>query len=388
MTPKRIVAVSVGVALVGLAILGRGFWTDPRRAWAAYLHAWTFGATVCVGALFLLMIGHAAKASWMIVTRRLTESVVDALPLYLLLFLPICVVLGTVYPWAAPEETWSPALRAAVEDKRGYLNTPFFIVRTLAYFAVFVAVGSLLRAWSKENDEAPRASLVRRMRGLSGAALPVASLAFTGAAFDWTMSLEPDWSSTIFGLYYFAGGFAGAIALVSVLLGVSALRGPSRVHITPDHAQALGRLLFAMVIFWAYMAFSQLLIYWIADIPEEVSYYLHRTTGGWSAVTVLLVCGMFIAPFFALLNRHWKRRPGYLAAVGAWVFVMHYVDVFWMVVPAYGPVGFRLRSFDLGSILFVGGASCAWMAHRYFGAAPLPRHLPNLSEGLDYEAAL
>ena len=388
MTPKRIVAVAVGVALLGLATLGLGLGFDARRTWFAYLQAWTCATTVCVGALFLLMIGHAAKASWMVVTRRMTESIVDALPLCLLLFLPLCFALGTVYAWATPEHTWSEALRDAMSDKRRYLSPPFFIARSLAYLAIFIVVGSLLRAWSKENDEAPHPRLVLKMRKLSGGALLLVALTFTWAAFDWTMSLEPRWSSTIFGLYYFAGAFVAAIALVSALLGLSTLRRNSRAHITPDHAQALGRLLFAMVVFWAYMAFSQLLIYWIADIPEEVSYFLLRTTGSWSTFTGVLVCGMFVVPFFALLNRHWKRRPGYLAAAGVWVFVMHYVDVYWMVVPVGEVAGFRPHWVDVGAAFFVGGSSCAWIAHRYFDAAPLPQHVPDLAEGLDYEAAV
>ena len=149
---------------------------------------------------------------------------------------------------------------------------------------------------------------VRRMRALSGGGLPLVGLATTWASFDWTMSLQPDWSSTIFGLYFFAGAFLGAIALVSVLLRAAHAGSPPLSPVTPDHRQALGRLLFAMVAFWAYMAFSQLLVYWIADLPDEVTFYSARVRGTWTAIAALLVVGHFVVPFFALLSRRWKRR--------------------------------------------------------------------------------
>jgi hypothetical protein len=158
--------------------------------------------------------------------------------------------------------------------------------------------------------------------------------------------------------------------------------------VKPDHAQAVGRLLFAMVIFWAYMAFSQLLIYWIADLPVEIPFYAVRTAGTWTAITYLLACGQLVAPFFLLLNRHWKRRTDYLASVAAWCFLMHYVDVYWLVMPVHEPGGFRPHWADLGPILLFGGLSCAWIVRSYMAAPPLPLEDPALREGLDYEAAV
>jgi len=387
-TPRKVVLWSLIVAAIGLGILIVGLLVDAERAWFSYLAVWTFGVTVCIGALLLLMTGHAAKASWMVVTRRLTESVVDALPLYALLFVPLCFGLKYVYPWAAHGNVLDPAMRHAIEHKRAWLNEPFFIARAFGYLIEFVVIGVLLRTWSKANDESPSTRLVHRMRALSGGGLPLVGLTLTWASFDWTMSLEPDWWSTIFGLYYFSGAFVGAIALVCILMHLSRLRPVSGVRVTPDHAQALGRVLFAMIIFWAYMAFSQLLIYWIGNIPDEVSYYSRRTTGTWSDITYLLVCGTLVGPFFALLNRHWKRNTAYLAAIGAWLFFMHFVDVYWMVMPVHDGAGVRPHWLDGGAILFVGGLSSAWIVRRYLSAAPLPLHAPELAEGINYEAAV
>jgi hypothetical protein len=387
-TRRALVFGSLVVAAVGLALLALGLALEPMTAWFAYLAAWTFGAGVCVGALLFLMVGHAAKASWMVVTQRLAEAVATALPLFLVLFLPLGFGLRHLYPWAAPTPSADPVLLHAIEHKRRYLNEPFFMARTALYFVVFMSVGALLRRWSRVNDAHPRMALVIRMRRLSAGAMPLVGLTLTWASFDWTMSLYPAWSSTIFGLYIFAGSFVGAIALVAVMLYLPLLGVGSRIRGTPDHAQALGRVLFAMVCFWAYMAFSQLLIYWIADLPDEVPFYVARTTGTWSAVTVLLVCGNFVVPFFLLLNRHWKRRGVYLAAVAAWLFLMHFVDVYWLVMPVRDPGGLRPHWLDFAAILFMGGLSCAWIVRRWSAVAPLPVHAPDRAEGLSYEAAL
>jgi hypothetical protein len=378
MNRRSVVLSALGSAAVGAMLLGTGLVLDARRTWFAYLVAWTFGVTVCIGALLLLMVGHAAKASWMVVTRRVTESVVGALPMCLALFVPLSFGLAKVYPW----------VRHPDEHKRHYLNPPFFVARTAIYLGIFIIVGTLLRRWSRQNDARPSMRLVRRMRALSGGGLPLVGLATSWASFDWTMSLQPEWYSTIFGLYFFAGAFVGAIALVSVMMNVSRRCGASPLPMTADHAQALGRLLFAMVVFWAYMAFSQLLIYWIADVPAEVTFYARRMNGSWTAVTYVLVFGNFIVPFFALLNRRWKRHPNYLAVVAAWVFVVHFVDIYWLVLPVYDSAGVRPSWLDLGAVFFVGGLSCAGITRRYFSAPPLPLHDPELAEGLGYEAAV
>ena len=387
MTPRHIVLWSLLAAGVGAVLLFIGLLVDADRAWFSYLTVWTFGVTVCIGALLLLMTGHAAKASWMVVTRRITESIVNALPVYALLFVPLCFGLRHLYPWADPEHA-DPALRAAIEHKRAYLNIPFFVVRSAFYFAVFITVGTLLRAWSRANDELPRLALVRRMRALSGGALPLVGLTLTWAAFDWTMSLEPDWQSTIYGLYYFAGSFVGAIALVSIMLNLARMVPEVGLRVTPDHAQALGRVLFAMIVFWAYMAFSQLLIYWIANVPEEVHYYALRTHGTWSDITYLLVIGNFVFPGFVLLSRHLKRRPDFLASIAAWVFLSHFVDVYWLVMPVHTPAGITPHWLDGAAILFVGGLSCAWIVRAYARVAPIPLHAPELPQGIHYEASV
>ena len=270
MKRSTLVVGSLAAALLGIVALFIGVLVEPSRAWFAYLAAWTFGVTVCVGALLLVMVGHASKGRWMVVTRRPAEAIVGALPLFALLFVPICFGLRQLYPWIDHPEP----------HKARYLSPDFFIARTALYFVVFITIGALLRRWSRRNDEDPSMARVLRMRRLERRR-PCRSWASRsrGRRSTGPCPSSPHWWSTIFGLYYFAGSFVAAIALVSVVLYVPAFGVGALVHATPEHAQALGRLLFAMVAFWAYMAFSQLLIYWIADLPAEIAFYEARTRG-------------------------------------------------------------------------------------------------------------
>jgi hypothetical protein len=386
--PRGGVRRSLVCAAVGFWGLFVGWIVDPRRASFAFLDAWTFGVTLCLGALLLLMIGHVSKARWTVVIQRPTEAIVAALPVYVVLFVPVALSLPLLYPWAADLRTLDPEVAARIAHKRVYLNPGFFLLRTAFYFAVFLVVGGLLRRWSRRNDLDPRSSRVLAMRRLGGGALPLVALTITWASFDWTMSLQPEWSSTIFGLYFFAGAFMGAIALVAVVIWAARARSGSAPPVTPDHAQALGRLLFAMVLFWAYMAFSQLLIYWIADLPDEVTFYARRNTGSWAAINFVLVLGHFAVPFLVLLSRPLKRRWDLLAAVSAWLLVMHYVDVYWLILPVIDARGVRPHWLDLAAMLFVGGASVAWASRIYERSPVLPRHAPELVSGLDYKASL
>ncbi|HEX3771046.1 MAG TPA: hypothetical protein VHV30_09290 [Polyangiaceae bacterium] len=400
--PRRPDGLAIGATGVGLALLAIGLAVDPTRAWFAYLDAWIFGVTLAIGALIVTLVGQASKAGWMVVVRRPMEAVAGSLPLFAILFVPIAFGLGHLYPWAAAH----PPESAVAGHKALWLSKPFFLARTAVYFAILSFFALRIRGMSRANDVRPSAALVRGMRRLGGGGIPVVGLVLSFASFDWSMSLQPDWSSTMFGIYFFAGAFVGAIALACVLASTIPLAGPGRPDASstpgerlerrstngslpsPDHAQALGRLLFAMVIFWAYVSFGQLIVYWMGDEPEEVSFFLRRTTGSWAAVTWVLVFGHFVLPFFGLLNRPLKRRLATLRVAGAWMLAMHYLDVYWQVLPVHDAAGARPHWLDLGALLFVAGLATAWVARAYRAAPPLPANVPELDEGLAYEAAV
>ncbi|GAC1536920.1 MAG: hypothetical protein NVS3B10_01080 [Polyangiales bacterium] len=372
-------------ALIGLALLSIGFVLDPHRAAFSYLVAYAFGFTIAVGALCLLMIGHASHAGWLIVLRRLLEAIAITVPLFALLFVPIALFAPRLYPWAAPRSTWTEHLTRALVVKGRWLTAPFFFGRAALYLAIWSALAVLLRRWSLADDARPDAERRQLARNVSGASLPVMGLTLTFAAFDWMMSTDPTWSSNIYGVYVFAGGFLAAIALVAILAQAARAHAIVPKEVSASHFHAVGNLMLAMTVFWAYIAFSQLLIVWIANLPEEVPFYAVRATGFWGALSIALGVGHFALPFLALLQRPLKRDGRSLAWIGAWLLLMHWLDLYWLLVPVAVPRGNPLHLADLGALLFVGGSAVAVGAWRFAAAAPVPTRDPGLADSLRFE---
>ena len=376
--------VSIAATVLGALLLSIGVAIDPRQAFFSYLAAWVFAASVGVGALLWVQMAHALNAGWMVVLRRRAEDLLAAFPVLAVLFLPILLGLRTLYPWARPEGDWSEPVRAAVLPKLAWLNAPFFTVRAFVYLGAWTLVAELLRRYSREQDRSPSVTLVTKLRTVAAATLPLVAFALTFASFDWLMSLDPTWSSSVFGIYLFGGGFGGAVGLLCfVAFGPL----PSRVEAaTREHSHALGRILLTFVIFWAYIAFSQFLLVWIADLPNEVGWVKLRTTGSWGRVAALLGLVHFLLPFFLLLSRGLKRWPRALAWMGAWLFAAHYVDIYWVVLPNLH-AGFRPHWLDLASLLVVCGASTVLVLLRSRREPEMPLRDPRLAGGLVYEAS-
>jgi hypothetical protein len=378
---KRELSLSVAATVAGAALVAVGLAVDGRQAMFSYLAAWVFAVSVAVGALFWIAIAHATNATWMVVLRRRAEDVTSALPVMAALSLPVLASLPTLYPWARPESGWDPDVRRAVLPKAAYLNAPFFAVRAVVYLASWVLVAELLRRLSRAGGEAGAgADVAAKQRSIAA----VLAFTLTFAAFDWLMSLDPTWSSNVFGVYLFGGGFGAAVGLLCfVSFGPLASRIP---RATADQSHAMGRLLLTFVIFWAYIAFCQYLLVWIADLPDEVGWVKLRTTGSWGTLAVVLMGAHFVLPFFALLSREVKRRPGVVAWMGAWLVVAHYLDLYWVVLPELH-AAFHPHWLDLAALLFVGGASTFTSILRARGEPSMPQGDPRLQAGLDYEAA-
>jgi hypothetical protein len=375
-------------AVVGLGATAVGWWLDAPRASFSYLFAWAFVFSVAVGSLFLLMIGHASDAHWFVAVRRLAEHATGGMPLVALAFVPVLACMGQLYPWLHPSRL-PPHDRELVSQKLAWLNAPHFIGRSILYLVICVALGELLRRWSLQQDERPARAehLRRRMIALSAPGLPVLALTLTFASFDWFMSLEPTWVSNLYGVYVFAGGFVAALGLFGVLLVLARLRGALPAEISVDHYYALGRLELAMVIFWTYIAWSQLLLYWIADLPLEVTWYIARWHGGWQWVGVALLVLHWAVPFFLLLQRSLKRHSSTLLAISAWLLLVHAIDIYYLILPAFEPGRLSVHALDFTALLGLVGASVAFGAFRAGGVRMHPIHDPALEESLHYEAA-
>ncbi len=374
-------AAAVGAA--GLALTAVGAVLDPRRALFAYLVAFTYWAGIGLAALLVLMAFHAANARWVVVVRRLLEAIPLSGVLFLALFVPIALGMRQLYPWVDLSGL-AGEMRHVWEHRRPWLNVPFFLVRAGIYFAIWIAVSHLLHGWSVRQDATGAAELTVKQRRLGAGALPLLGLVMTFAAVDWQMSLDRHLASTIFGVYYFAGSFLGAVAVL--ILGVVAARGQNLLEgLTENHLHSLGKFLLAFVSFWGYIALSQYLLIWIANLPEEVPYYVVRDSGGWRWVGIFLVIFHFVVPFFLLLSRGLKRRPRPLAAMAVWALAVHYVDVYWVVMPRLHPAGPRPHWTDLTAFVGIGALALAFTVWRLRGRAIVPARDPYLDESLRYE---
>jgi hypothetical protein len=319
-----------------------------------------------------------------VVLRRFLEGLSQVLPAFVVLFLPIAFGMKLLFPWAEPSAL-DPELAHLVAKKAAYLNGPFFLARAAVYFAVWIVVAVLLRAWSVRQDEGGAPSLTIRQRRLGAGSLPFLALTMTFAAFDWMMSLDPRFFSTIFGVYWFAGSFMSAFAVV-IIAAVLTRDDPTAFghHMSVEHFHALGKFLLAFVAFWAYIAFSQFMLIWIANIPEEVPWYILRIDGRWRWVGAFVALFQFLVPFFLLLQRAVTRSPRRLAYVAAWLLFVHWIDLYWLVMPHLHRSGPRPWLFDVTAFLGVGGAAVAFAVLRMRGTASVPVRDPYLEDSLRY----
>jgi hypothetical protein len=386
----RLVLTALFVSALGWVGVGIGFAIRRAATYFAYLTAFSFVTSVALGALIFLMTTYVVKAKWNIAIRRLNESVVSVFPLLAVLFIPVAFGLNDLYLWAAPPADLPHHELSLLHHKQPYLNQPFFLVRALAYFVLWSGTAWLLCRWSQRRDSArsevePMADAHGRERAFSSALLPAVALALTFAAFDWLMSLQPFWMSSIFGVYYFAGGFVAAFGLLSIL-AYAAQRWGAAGEIQPSHFHALGRLMFGFTIFWAYIAFFQAMLINLANEPEETIFYLRRLEGGWKMSTALLVVVRFVVPFFLLLPRRIKFDGAAMAILGAWIIVGHYVDMYWLVMPIHSAQGPSLSIWDVCAVCAVAGPCTAFAAWLLRGKAIVPVGDPVLPQSIAYRS--
>ncbi len=370
-------------AIVAMFVASR---IDPRAAAGAYLAAYGVATSVALGALLFVMIGHVTGARWFVPLRAYGNLLATLLVPLAVMLVPILLASQVLYPWARPASSLDIALAESLATKRRYLNVPFFVVRSAVYAITWAVLAWLLSRWSSEQERAPRADLAARIRAVSGAALPAIALTLTFAAFDWFMSLEPAWYSNAYGLYFFSGGFAGAVAGTTILAYLARRAGLLDEKVGASHFHACGRLLLTAVCLWAYLAFAQYFITWIAAIPEEARWYVLRTQGPWRPFAIVLVVAHFVVPFFALLQRAVTRHPGRLAIVAAWVLCAHVLDVDWLTSPAFHPKGPRFGWIDAAAMCAVTGVCITVGIWRFQREASAPHRDPAWRVGLRYES--
>ena len=351
----------------------------------AYLVDYAFCLSLALGALFFVLLQHLTRAGWSVAVRRLAEVVAATLPALALMGLPLLLATRTLYEWFAPGQL-SAAEGQAVLEKSAYLNAGFFVFRYVACFAVLGLLAWYYLRMSVRQDRTGDAGVTRRLQWLSAPAMVLFAFALTVLAIDLLMSRWPLWYSTIFGVYYFAGCVVGSLALLILMAVWLQAAGRLRDIITVDHYHDLGKLLFAFVVFWAYIAFSQYMLIWYGNMPEETVWLASRQSHGWAFIGLALLLGHFLLPFLALLSRVPKRRQGWLAAAAVWLLLMHWLDVYYLVVPHGGtPLAFGLP--DLAGALGVGGLFVAALGGRLGQQSLVAERDPRLAESLSFENA-
>ncbi|NNJ24823.1 quinol:cytochrome C oxidoreductase [Alienimonas chondri] len=386
----------VGLVAAGLlASLSDDGWA--KRFLFGYLWAYWFFLTISLGGLFFTMIQHVTRAGWSVTVRRLAEMLGANLWVFAPLSLPLLAGVlfdgAGVWEWADPVLVESGPTADLLQHKEPYLNKPFFLIRCAIYFAVWSFWGWKLYALSRKQDETGDPGLTQTMHNWSVAGLPLTFLTVTFAAIDFLMSLTPTWYSTIYGVVIIAGCAVSVHATLAVIVLLLRKRGTLTEAVTVEHQQDLGKLLFGFIVFWAYVSFSQFLLIWYADIPEETEYYLVRFSHGWTFVMAMLLTGHFIIPFLGLLSRHVKRRDSTLMFWCVWVLFMHAVDLYLFIMPrlthdavhaGIEDVGLPLSLVDLACFVGIGGFACATLLTTAAGVALVPHRDPRLKEALAF----
>jgi len=373
------------IGLAGLAASAVGAVLNINQ----FVYSWLIGFLFCLGltlgSMALLMLQHLSGGQWGLVSRRIFEAATRTLPIVALFFVPVLLRLPVLFEWARPEAVDN----AIIQAKAGYLNPGFFIVRAVLYFAFWMLLMVLLNRWSAEQDrgEATTPADSVRFRTVSAPGLLFLVLSVTFASVDWIMSLDPEWFSTIFGLLTIAGWGLTSFALTIVVLArIQGSAGTTDI-LKPRHFHDLGKLMLAFVMLWAYLSFSQFLIIWSGNLPEEIPWYVRRTTGSWGYVAIALVIGHFVLPFVILLSQDLKKRGKLLSRVAIFIICMRLVDLIWLVEPEFRPgTGFPIHWLDITLPVGLLGIWLFVFIRNLRSRALLPVNDPYFKEAFAHEA--
>ena len=383
----RVQQLALIVGVVGLVLLGVGFFVHHEQAFRSYLLGYVFWIGISLGCLAILMLQHLTGGAWGLVIRRVLESATRTIPLMLLLFVPLALGLTSLYEWthaANPSDT-------VLKHKQAYLNIPFFLGRAAIYFAIWLGLAYFLNKWSREQDRTADRSFSKRMQKISGPGLALFILTVTFASIDWVMSLDPHWFSTIFGLLFVAAWGVSCFSFVIAVMALLVNRKPMAGVVAPAHFHDLGKLLLALVMLWAYFNFSQYLIIWSGNIPEETRWFIYRTTGGWGWLAIAVIIFHFGLPFLLLLSRDLIRYASRLAIVAGVVLLMRLVDLFWLIAPR--PIGetpatsysqFHISWMDFAAPIGMGGIWLWFFIWQLKKRPLLPFNDPQLEETIEF----
>lgn len=351
----RTLALAVGV--VGLILCAVGAFADTTQFFQSYLYGFLFWWGLSMGGLAAVMLHHMVGGGWGALIRRLMETSAMLIPLMAVLFLPILIFgLDYIYPWSLPSYLETHPI---VARKAPYLNDGFFIIRAVIYFAIWITMALLLNRWSLQEDRQHSPVLTHRFKQLSAPGLVIYVLTVTFAAFDWGMSLEPEWFSSIYGVIFIVGQGLSALTSAILLLRMFGAYRPLSDEYTTTRLHDISKLLFAFVVLWTYINLSQFLIIYSANLAEEATWYEHRNQGGWQYFTFFLVVVQFVTPFFILLSRRTKQTLTRMAWVAGALLFIRLIDLFWLIKPSFYQDAISISWLDIATVVGIGGI---WVA--------------------------
>ena len=366
------------IAVVALVLCVVGALVNPHQFSYSWLFAFAFFFTLCVGCFFWIIVHYATDAEWTVVVRRQLENIAVLLGVLAIFFVPILLLRRHLYAWMVIP----PGHEANLDSKRAYLNFGFFLIRAIVFFGFFIVASQLLRRFSVRQDKDGNPQFTIWLRRVSFASLPLFALCLTFGAYDWMLSLNYRWFSTMFGVYIFAGAAGSSMALLVLVITALRQAGYLKDVVTVEHYHIMGKWMLAFCIFWAYIGFGQYMLIWYANMPEETQFFLTRNTQSWWALSMLLVIGRFFVPFAILLLRSIKKHPHQLSILAAWMVFMQMLDMYLVVLPALHGTGVHVSIWDLLSLVAV-GATLAFIYLRLLPRSSLfPVRDPRLVESL------
>jgi len=372
-------AVAVGGA--GAILMLLGLFVSPFQFYRSYLWAYILVVGLAVGPLAWLMLQYVTGGAWGIVIRRPCEAAARTIPLVALMFLPILIGIPNLYPWSHASMV---AADEMLKHKQPYLNVPFFLIRAAIYFSGWIFLSLYFNRWSEVEDRDGPEPAHRKMAALAGPGLLFWGFSVTFLSIDWVLSINPKWFSTMFGLLFIASQGLTSMAFLITLMVLLSYRAPMSQILTPRHLHDLGKFLLALVMVWAYFSFSQFLIIWAGNLPEEIPWYIARLNHGWQFVAAILVVGHFALPFALLLSRDLKRNYKLLSGIAVFILCMRLVDLYWLVTPEFRKDSFGLSWMDVAAPAGLTGIWLAYFLLQLEKRPLLPLREPHLEEALEH----
>lgn len=383
---QSVATISAVVGLAGLAVaffLGqRGGEATMKHFFPSYLVSFAYFLSLSLGALWFVLIQHLTRAGWSVVIRRIAEVVAANVILLAVLAVPIVIGARNLYAWLDPEIVAASPL---LTRKAAYLNMNFFLIRLAVSFGTWILLSHWFLRKSVEQDRTGDPALTTVMQKVSAPGMFLFAITLTFTGFDLLMSLEAEWFSTMFGVYYFAGSVLGFFALLPIITTRLQAAGRLKNIVSTEHYHDMGKLVFAFTVFWTYIAFSQYMLIWYANLPEETFWFLRRQTGEWTNYSWFLLLGHFVVPFLALISRIPKRQPAVLALGAVWVLFMHYLDLYYIVMPHTSDGRVPFHPIDLACFVGMAGLFTSVIAFRLKNMALIPEKDPRLAESLAFE---